>query len=62
VIEYCGECKHLSITEKSQDQMTYKNIPHVCKKYNEIVRHFKKHPLLPRLEICKLEARNATTD
>lgn len=53
---FCGECKHLSITEYEQDRLRrlqFKfGIPHYCKKYGEKVIHENHHPNILKCGAC----------
>lgn len=48
---YCGKCNFLSPTEQSQEKSV--NTIHLCKLFNKRVKHYKEHPLLPRLDECR---------
>lgn len=57
---FCGECKHLSITEEEQDNFRdkrKKNMPlslegHFCMKYTKKVVHGRHHPQIKRCKEC----------
>jgi len=50
---FCGECRHLSPTEEEQNKMSLRTIePHICTKYDRIMKHVGQHPEIPRFEKC----------
>ncbi len=51
MIEYCDDCKHLSITEEEQNKLTPKP-DHICLKLNMRIKHFDSHPRLPKPAEC----------
>jgi hypothetical protein len=56
LLKYCGNCVHLSLTERQQNeiyQKTGRRLPHHCNYYNEQVKHFGYQPSIVRLGKCR---------
>lgn len=52
---FCDDdCRHLDPTEEEQDIIGTKH-QHFCNKYKKGLMHEGHHPLIPRLEECKIE-------
>ena len=61
---FCGNCKHLSLTEQQQKILQRKGekIPiHVCNKYGKQVFHNGNHPNIVRLTCCGEENNETNT-
>ena len=54
-MEYCDNCKYLSLTEKEQKKLSMSHLDHKCKLLNKRVFHLGQHPKLPKLEDCPLK-------
>ena len=55
-LPFCrSNCKHLSITEKEQNQSKERpKAPHFCRLYKNQVKHSGNHPRLMRLDECDI--------
>jgi len=54
----CDECKRLTQTEEKQDNQSNSEIKHgghICRKYQQRIKHLNVHPLLPRLLCCIID-------